>query len=62
MFLASHRIRLDISSSAFPKYDRNPGTGESLGMSAKFERSQQRIYHDREHPSHIVLPVIPAKP
>ncbi len=59
---AGHRIRLEIASSAFPKFDRNPSTGEPLGKTAKLERSEQKILHDREHPSHVVLPIVPRKP
>ena len=59
MFLAGHRIRLEVSSSAFPKYPRNLNTGEALGKSSRMLTAQQRIYHDEKHPSHIVLPVVP---
>jgi len=62
MFKKGHRIRLEISSSAFPKYDRNLNTGEALGKTTKMQTAEQKIYHDREHPSHVVLPVVPAKP
>ena len=59
---AGHRIRLEIASSAFPKFDRNPSTGEPLGKTTRLERSEQKILHDREHPSHVVLPIVPRKP
>jgi putative CocE/NonD family hydrolase len=62
LFRAGHRIRLEIASSAFPKFDRNPSTGEPLGKTARLERSEQKILHDREHPSHLVLPIVPRKP
>jgi putative CocE/NonD family hydrolase len=62
VFKKGHRIRLEIASSAFPKYDRNPNTGAALGQSAELKTADQTIYHDREQPSHVVLPVIPAKP
>ena len=62
MYQKGHRIRLEISSSAFPKYDRNLNTGEPLGRSAKMEVAQQKIYHDREHASYVILPVVPRKP
>ncbi len=58
-FKKGHRIRLEVSSSAFPKYDRNPNTGERLGMTANTQVAEQTIYHDKEHPSHFVLPVVP---
>ncbi len=59
-FAAGHRIRLDISSSNFPRFDVNPNTGEPLGRHRRTEPAQQSIYHDAAHPSHIVLPVIPG--
>ncbi len=58
-FKNGHRIRLEITSSAFPKYDRNPNTGEELGRTTRMQTAQQAIYHDRKHPSHVVLPIIP---
>jgi putative CocE/NonD family hydrolase len=61
VFRAGHRISVQIASSAFPKYDRNLNTGESLTGSARIERAEQRIYHDAAHPSHILLPIIPAE-
>ena len=61
-FKKGHRVRLEIASSAFPKYDRNPNTGAPLGKSAEIKTADQTIYHDRDHPSHLVLPVVAAKP
>jgi uncharacterized protein len=58
-FKAGHRIGLEISSSAFPKYDRNLNTGAPLGLTSEMAVAEQRIYHDAEHPSAVVLPVIP---
>ena len=60
-FKKGHRIRLQLASSAFPKYDRNPQTGENLARATKLEKADLRIYHDKNHPSHIILPVVPAK-
>jgi putative CocE/NonD family hydrolase len=60
-FLKSHRIRLQVASTAFPKYDRNPQTGEALGKTTRLQSAEQKIYHDREHPSHVVLPIVPKK-
>ncbi len=62
VFKKGHRIRLEVASTAFPKYDRNPNTGAPLGRSAEMKTADQTIYHDREHPSHIVLPIVPVKP
>jgi len=59
VFLAGHKIRVEISSSNFPRFDRNPNTGAPFGKSAEIIKATQTIYHDMEHPSHILLPVIP---
>jgi putative CocE/NonD family hydrolase len=59
IFRAGHSIRLDISSSNFPRFDVNPNTGGPLGQERRLELAHQTIYHDSEHPSHIVLPLIP---
>ncbi|HMN27966.1 MAG TPA: CocE/NonD family hydrolase [Caldilineaceae bacterium] len=56
-FKAGHRIRLDVSSSNFPRFDLNPNTGGALGVERRFELAHQTIYHDAEHPSHLVLPL-----
>jgi putative CocE/NonD family hydrolase len=58
VFRKGHRIRLDISSSNFPRFDVNPNTGGDLGLERRFEIAHQSIYHDSEHPSQVVLPVI----
>ena len=62
LFKKGHSIRLEIASTAFPKYDRNPNTGETLGKSTELKRADQTIYHDKDHPSHLLLPVVPPKP
>jgi uncharacterized protein len=59
VFKAGHRIRLDLSSSNFPRFDVNPNTGEPIGKHARQAAADQQIYHDPDHPSQIVLPVIP---
>jgi putative CocE/NonD family hydrolase len=59
LFKAGHRIRVDITSSNFPRWDRNPNTGEAFGSDATTRSANQTILHDAEHPSHIVLPIIP---
>jgi putative CocE/NonD family hydrolase len=58
VFKEGHRIRLDISSSNFPRFDLNPNTGGDLGLERRFEIAEQAIYHDAEHPSQVVLPII----
>jgi putative CocE/NonD family hydrolase len=60
-FLPGHRIRLDISSSNFPLWDNNRNSGEPLGKERRTVVAQQTIYHDAEHPSHVVLPIIPRE-
>ena len=60
VFQKDHRIRLDISSSNFPRFDRNPNTGHSFGIDTELRRANQTVHHTREYPSHILLPVIPA--
>jgi hypothetical protein len=59
VFKKGHRIRVDISSSNFPRFDVNPNTGEPLNNNRRWAIAVNMIYHDAEHPSHIVLPVIP---
>ncbi len=58
VFKKGHRIRVHVTSSCFPLWDRNPNTGHPIGMDAELQVAKQTAYHDREHPSHIVLPVI----
>ena len=59
LFKTGHRIRVEISSSNFPRFDRNPNTGAPLGRDDRLEVARQTVYHREEYPSHIVLPVIP---
>jgi uncharacterized protein len=61
LFLRGHRIRLDITSSNFPRWDRNPNTGHAFGVDSEVAVAHQTILHDAEHPSYILLPVIPAE-
>jgi putative CocE/NonD family hydrolase len=58
-FLPGHRIRVEISSSNFPRFDRNLNTGETFGKGVTWIKATQTILHDAQHPSHILLPVIP---
>jgi uncharacterized protein len=60
VFLAGHRIRLQVTSSCFPRWDRNPNTGHTFGMDAELRTAEQTILHDRDHPSHVVLPLVAA--
>ena len=58
VFKKGHRIRLDISSSNWPRFDVNPNTGGDLGVERRLEIAEQTIHHEPEHPSHVVLPII----
>ncbi|MGQ9631733.1 MAG: CocE/NonD family hydrolase [bacterium] len=60
VFLRGHRIRVEVSSSNFPRFDRNLNTGGELGTEDRWQVAHQRIYHDAERPSHILLPIVPA--
>lgn len=59
VFRAGHRIRLDITSSNFPRWDRNPNTGGDFGADTRMVVARQTILHDPEHASCVVLPVVP---
>ena len=59
VFRRGHRLRVDVSSSNFPRFDVNPNTGEPLGDNRLSIVTMNTVHHDAEHPSHIVLPVIP---
>ena len=61
-FGAGHKIRLDISSSNFPRFDLNPNTGEPLQQHRRMLPADNTVYHDGERASHVLLPVIPAAP
>ena len=60
VFLRGHRLRLQVSSSDFPRYDRNLNTGEGIGTSARLEKARQTVFHDSGRSSRLILPVIPA--
>lgn len=60
VFKKGHRIRVDISSSNFPRFDVNPNTGEPLHDYRRMVTAVNTIRHDSRHPSHIVLPLMPA--
>src|SRR5208282_1872051 len=59
VFRAGHRIRLEVSSSNFPRFDRNLNTGESAATSSKWTSANNTILHDAAHPSALLLPVVP---
>ncbi|MFF4256587.1 CocE/NonD family hydrolase [Streptomyces sp. NPDC001663] len=56
-FKRGHRIRVQVSSGAFPRYARNPGTGESRATATTLRAAEQTVHHGPDHPSAIVLPV-----
>jgi putative CocE/NonD family hydrolase len=60
VFLKGHRIRLEISSSNFPRFDRNPNTGRPVADETDLRKASQTVYHDRAHASYVLLPVTPA--
>jgi hypothetical protein len=60
LFAKGHKIRLDISSSNFPHFDLNPNTGEPLGDNRRWATAVNTIYHDAQHPSQILLPIVAA--
>lgn len=57
-FQKGHRIRVQVSSGAFPRYARNLGTNESLNTATIIKVAKQCIFHDPEHPSAVILPLI----
>ena len=59
LFKSGHRIRVDISSSNFPRFDINPNTGEAMGRHTRTQVAQNTIHLNTNHPSRIVLPVVP---
>jgi uncharacterized protein len=61
VFLRGHSLRLEISSSNFPRFDRNLNTGEEIKSARHYVSATNAILHDAQHPSVLVLPVMPAK-
>ena len=59
VFFSGHSLRVDISSSNFPRFSRNLNTGEDVGTGVNIEIASQTIFHSEEYPSHIILPLIP---
>ena len=60
LFRRGHRIRLEVSSSNFPRFDRNLNTGEDPADDDQPRPAAQTVYHDAARPSHLILPVMPA--
>jgi uncharacterized protein len=61
VFKAGHRLRLYVSSSNFPRFDRNPNTGETGASATRMEVAHQTVYHDAAHASALILPVVPRR-
>jgi hypothetical protein len=59
VFLKGHRIRLEVSSSNFPRFDRNLNTGQPASTDSTFVKAANTVYHDAAHPSALLLPVVP---
>jgi len=59
LFRKGHRIRIEITSSDFPRYNRHLNSDEPIGSARNIQIATQRIYHSKTYPSHIILPVIP---
>jgi len=61
VFKRGHRIRVDISSSNFPKFDVNPNTGEPEAKALGMKTARNRLLLDAGRPSHVLLPIVPAR-
>ena len=59
VFRRGHRIRLEVSSSNFPHFDRNPNTGSAIADEKRLLKATQTVYHDRQHASYLLLPIVP---
>jgi putative CocE/NonD family hydrolase len=59
VFKAGHRIRVEVSSSNFPRFDRNTNTGNVIAEDEGFKPAMQTILHNAQYPSHITLPLVP---
>ncbi|MCI0770880.1 MAG: hypothetical protein J4N94_03290, partial [Chloroflexi bacterium] len=61
VFKKGHRIRLDVSSSNFPRFDRNLNTGGPIGGETDFVSALQNVLHSGDHASYVTLPVVPRE-
>jgi putative CocE/NonD family hydrolase len=59
VFRAGHKLRLEVSSSNFPRFDRNLNTGEEQAGATRMSKATNVVYHDKAHPSALVLPLVP---
>ena len=58
-FQPGHQVRLDVTSSNFPRWERNPNTGEDAAVATEWRVARQTVLHDADHPSRVTLPVLP---
>ena len=58
LFATGHRLRVEVASAEFDRWDRNPNTGHGFAADAATRVAVQTVYHDRDRPSHVVLPVL----
>jgi putative CocE/NonD family hydrolase len=61
VFLKGHALRLEISSSNFPRFDRNWNTGESQATTRRYVSATNRVYHDADHPSVLIVPIVKSR-
>ena len=59
VFLPGHKLRLEVSSSNFPRFDRNLNTGELQARATRMIKAENSVLHDKDHPSALILPVVP---
>ena len=59
VFLPGHKLRLEVSSSNFPRFDRNLNTGGVQALGATMTKATNTVYHDRTHPSALIIPIVP---
>jgi len=62
VFAAGHRLRVHVTSSDFPRYDRNPNTGAPVDAETRTRVARNTVFHDAARPSHLLLPTLPALP
>ncbi len=61
VFLKGHVLRLEVSSSNFPRFDRNLNTGAEQATAKRYVSATNRVYHDADHPSALILPVVTSR-
>ena len=59
VFRRGHRVRLDVTSSSFPRFSRNLNTGEDVATGTRIQVARQTVLHTDRYPSHVLLPVVP---